>query len=283
MGLKIVALIAVFVGLSVAQQPTPTPNGTPPPAGRKNAPPGRRNIRDFLGLGREPDAEAAARGAKLYGPTCGFCHGPAARGAEGPNLVRSSVVLHDDKGELIGPVIQNGRPDRGMPAFSSFTEAQLKDIAEFLHMQVELAVNRGKYKVQNIVTGNPKAGENYFNGEGKCNTCHSVTGDLARIGSKYEPPDLQATFLYPAAGSAPSGNPKITVTLPSGKTMTGTAKHLDDFYVSFYDAAGDYHSINLEKGMKVEVEDKLVFHRHMLDKYTDTQMHDLTAYLVTLK
>jgi hypothetical protein len=73
------------------------------------------------------------------------------------------------------------------------------------------------------------------------------------------------------------------VTLEDGKTITGTIKYQDDFYISLYDAGGTYHSIALEKGVQVRVEDNLAFHRQMLDKYSNTQMHDLTAYLVTLK
>jgi mono/diheme cytochrome c family protein len=241
------------------------------------------NTREFLGLGREPDKESAARGAKLYGPACGFCHGPAARGGEGPDLVRSTVVLHDDKGETIGPVVRGGRKGTAMPPFPAFTDDQLKDIAEYLHMQVELAVNRSTYKPLNVVTGDAKAGEAVFAGDGKCTTCHSVTGDLAHVGSKYEPADLQAALLYPAARANGPKGPKVTVTLPSGQILTGNVKHLDDFYVSFYDSAGNYQSVNLEPGVKVEVEDKLIAHRNMLDQMNDKRMHDLAAYLVTLK
>jgi cytochrome c oxidase cbb3-type subunit 3 len=239
--------------------------------------------RAFLGLSSAPDAKAAAAGEKLYGPTCGFCHGAKARGGEGPDLLRSSVVLDDDKGELIGTVIRNGRPGKGMPAFSSFNDEQIYDIAEFLHLQVDLAANRGTYKVLNVVTGDAKAGEAYFNGAGKCNTCHSSTGDLAHIGSKFQPADLQQTFLYPTPRQAGPPVSRVKVILRNGETISGTLKHLDDFHVSLLDAAGNYHSITLEPGIKVQVEDKLLVHRQMLDKYTDTQMHDLTAYLVTLK
>jgi cytochrome c oxidase cbb3-type subunit III len=238
--------------------------------------------REFLGLGRIPDAKMAAEGAKIFAPTCGFCHGADARGGSGPDLLRSSVVLDDNQGELIGPTVHDGRPAKGMPAFPSLTNEQLRDIAEFLHLQVELAANRGTYKTLNIVTGDAKAGEAYFNGAGKCNTCHSVTGDLAHIGSKMKPPDLQQTFLYPAARQQPSST-RVTVTQPDGTKVTGTLKHLDDFYISLYDAGGIYHSFPLQKGLTVQIEDKLLFHRQMLDKYTNRQMHDLTAYLVTLK
>ncbi len=247
---------------------------------------GRGDTRDFLGLGPAPDAAAADRGEKLYGPNCGFCHGAKANGAEGPDLVRSPLVLHDEKAELIGPVIHNGRPDKGMPPFAGFTDAQLYDIAQFLHMKVELAVNRGLYKVQNIITGDAKAGGSYFNGAGSCTTCHSVTGDLAHVGSKFQPSDLQQAFLYPTAHGFQASGAKVSevkVTLPSGQVISGTLKRLDDFNVSLYDSAGEYRSYALSPGTKVDVEDKLAGHRELLKHYSDSDMHNLTAYLATLK
>ncbi|HEY1945560.1 MAG TPA: c-type cytochrome [Bryobacteraceae bacterium] len=275
----LVSLLLLTGFLATAQTPPPPP-AAPAQQTRRG---GRGNTRDFLGLGREPNKESAARGAKLYGPACGFCHGPAARGGEGPDLVRSTVVLHDDKGEIIGPLVHEGRKGTAMPAFPAFTDDQLKDIAEYLHMQVELAVNRSTYKPLNVVTGDAKAGQAFFDGDGKCTTCHSVTGDLAHVGSKYEPADLQAAILYPAARGNAANGTKVTVTLPDGKTLTGKVKHLDDFYVSLYDDAGNYQSINLDKGVKVELEDKLIAHRRMLDQMNDKRMHDLAAYLVTMK
>jgi cytochrome c oxidase cbb3-type subunit III len=238
--------------------------------------------REFLGLGREPDPKVAAEGQKIFAPTCGFCHGSEGRGASGPDLLRSSIVLDDNQGELIGKTVHEGRPGKGMPAFPSLTDQQISEIAEYLHLQVELAANRGTYQVLNIVTGNAKAGQAFFNGGGKCSGCHSASGDLAHVGAKYKPADLQQTFLYPASTAKPT-KPKVTVILANGKELTGTLKHLDDFSVSFYDTAGSYHSVELGKGVSVKVEDKLEAHRKMLDQYTNQQMHDLTAYLVTLK
>lgn len=250
------------------------------PAGRGAA--GRGSTRDFLGLGPAPDAAASARGEKLYAPSCGFCHGDKARGASGPNLVRSVVVLDDEKGELIAPVISQGRPDKGMPAFASFTKDQLYDIAQFLHMQVELVANRGLYKRLNVVTGDAQAGESYFNGAGGCKNCHSPTGDLAKIGARYPPEQLQTRFIWPGGRGGGASAQKVTVTLPSGQTIAGAVKRQDDFDISIYDSQGNYHS--WPRGtVKVQFEDKLVAHRELLDKYTDRDMHNLTAYLVTLK
>ena len=251
----------------------------PPPSGRSG---GRNNIRDFLGLGPAPDPVAAERGQKLYASNCAFCHGEKGRGADGPSLVRSQLVLHDEKGELIGPILLKGRPDKGMPPFPSLTEEQRYDIAQFLHMQVELAANRGTYKRLNVVTGDAKKGEAYFNGGGRCNTCHSPTGDLAHIGGKYPPDQLQTKFLWPASGG--DGARGVTVTLPSGQSFSGRIRHLDDFYVSMYDSSGNYHSWSREDDkVRVEVEDRLTAHRQLLDQYADADIHNLLAYLVTLK
>jgi len=234
--------------------------------------------REFLGLGPPPDEAAAARGQKLFVQTCSFCHGANATGAEGPDLLRSTVVLHDEKGELIGQVILKGRPDKGMPAFSGMPDAQIYDIAEFLHARVEEAANRFGYKMQNVVTGDPKDGEALFKQE--CSSCHSPTGDLAHIASKFEPADLQAQFLYPSMRG--SRELTATVTLSSGEKLTGKLKRLDDFEVSLTDSEGNYHSWPRSE-VKVQVNDRLVGHRELLDKYTDSDMHNLLAYLVTLK
>jgi mono/diheme cytochrome c family protein len=248
------------------------------PAGGRG---GRGNTREFLGLGPPPDAAAAARGEKLYAPNCAFCHGEKARGASGPNLLRSPVVLRDEKGETLGPFVSKGVPDKGMPAFPNFAEGQLYDIAQFLHLQVELVANRGLYKRLNVVTGNARAGEAYFNGAGGCKTCHSVAGDLAHVGGKYPADALQTRFVWPG-GRGGGRAQKVTVTLPSGEKVTGTLKKLDDIDISLVDGGGYYRSWPRDR-VKVEVEDRLEGHRRLLEKYTDADMHNLTAYLVTLK
>jgi cytochrome c oxidase cbb3-type subunit 3 len=261
----------------------------------KKATPSRQSstgesTRLFLGLGPAPDSVAAGRGQKLFGSNCAFCHGVKATGAQGPDLVRSALVLHDEKGELIGPVVLNGRPDKGMPSFPSFTQGQIYDIAEFLHSRVEAVANRGLYTVQGVVTGNAQKGQAYFNGAGQCNICHSPTGDLAHIASKFQPADLQAAFLYPASvtafqtDKAKASRPTlVTVTLPSGASISGTLKRLDDFDISMYEESGSYHSWSRSAGIKVDVKDPLAAHRALLQKYTDEDMHNLVAYLVTLK
>ncbi len=292
------ALLSVLIyclpfGSIVAQQAAHSDPAVPKPGitteGQRGAQRSRGadGTHDFLGLGAPPDAAAAERGSKTFASACAFCHGAKATGGDtGPDLLRSTLVLHDAKGELIGQLVHSGRVSRGMPAFPAFTDAELYDVAEFLHLRVELAANRGTYKLLDVVTGDAKAGERWFQGRGHCTQCHSVTGDLAHIGTKLSAPDLQQTFLYPASRGFASGGEavqKVTVTLPSGERMTGTLKHLDDFTVSLYDDGGDFHSVALREGIRVDLEDRLAAHRQLLNEYTDEDMHNLTAYLVTLK
>ena len=240
---------------------------------------------DFLGLGRTPDPAAAARGAQLFEANCSFCHGAKATGGDtGPDLVRSSVVLHDENGEMIGPVIHGGRQRAGMPAFAAFSDAELRDLSEFLHSRVELTANRGTYQVEEI-KGDSAAGRAYFNGPGKCNSCHSTSpltsGDLAHIGARLSAAELQNTFLYPAARNEPA--PAATVTLADGRTLTGKLKQLDDFSLTICPEHGSCQTFAKNTIKHFEVDDKLAAHRALLGQYTDAEIHNLTAYLQTLK
>jgi cytochrome c oxidase cbb3-type subunit III len=270
-----------------AQEPVPPAGqaGQPSQGGRGGRGRGGEGTREFLGLGRQPDAAVAARGEKLYAATCSFCHGPDARGANAPSLVRSEIVLHDDKGELIGPVILKGRPDKGMPPMPDTSSTQIAEIAEYLHLLVERAANRGLYGTlysNDVLTGDPKAGEAYFNGAGGCRVCHSATGDLAHVGSKYTGVNLQNRWLWPSGGRGGAAVQQATATLPSGEHVTGRLKQIDDFEVSIVDTNGAYHAWPRDKVM-LDIADPLKAHRELLARYTDMDVHNVTAYLATLK
>jgi cytochrome c553 len=171
-----------------------------------------------------------------------------------------------------------------MPAFASLSQDDLYNIAQYIHLQVELAANRGTYgatygTLRNEVSGDAGKGEQFFKGAGGCAQCHSVTGDLAKIGAKFpQSSALQSRFLWPAT----PGRPKVTVTLASGESIAGTVRTMNDFDVSITDTGGRYHQWPRNQ-VKVEVEDRLGGHRALLPKYTDADIHNLTAYLVTLK
>ncbi len=287
-----------------AAQQRATPQGPPvneaAPDQQRTSPPAdapkaamQDAVRNFLAIGAPPNAEAAKRGQAIFVPNCGFCHGTnATGGASGPNLVRSTVVLHDQgTGQEIGPVVHNGRLGKGMPAFANLTDAQVHDIGQFLLGRTQAAANRMEYTIQNIVTGDAKLGQTYF--EVHCAACHSPTQDLAHVAKKYEPVELQGRFLYPQTsnpfGGGPPPDPRaekhVTVTLPTGESYSGVLVRIDDFSVGLKMDSGVYRSWVYDdaKGLRVDVHDPLAQHAALLRQYTDADMHNILAYLETLK
>jgi mono/diheme cytochrome c family protein len=274
----------------------PSANQQPAAQNNQNSPQIPDNVREIIrtamGIGAPPNPEAAARGQKAFVATCGFCHGTnASGGAQGPSLVRSTMVLHDQgTGKEIAPVIHNGRPEKGMPAFANLTPDQVHDIAQFLLGRTQAVANRAEYTIQNIVTGDAHTGEAYF--QAHCAACHSAAGDLAHIAKKFDPVALEGRFLYPANnpyGMGPPPDPRalkhVTVKLPTGVTYSGVLAHIDDFSVALRDDAGAYRSWVYDdvQGIHVEVHDPLEQHLKLLRQYSDADMHNILAYLETLK
>ena len=293
------AVLSVAVGtatLLAAQAPAPAPaqSQAPPPAagrgGRGAAPAGGGGFANAYPQHAQADPAAVARGQQLFGVNCSFCHGSDARGGEGgPNLLRSQLVMNDQSGEAIAVVVQNGRPDRGMPKFD-LTNQNVSDIAAYIHSFRVAGYDASRDIPPNILVGDAKAGEAYFNGAGQCSTCHSVTGDLAGIGSKLEPKALQNALVAGRSGGRGSGAgipvPPTTVkiTLASGQVVEGKLDHVDDFSVSLIEMDGTHRSFARNGNVpKVEIHDPLQAHLNLLSKYTDNDIHNLTAYLVTLK
>jgi mono/diheme cytochrome c family protein len=250
-----------------------------------------RNLIDQAGSNDKHivDESAAARGRTIYIAQCITCHGTRARGTErGADLVRSLVVLHDRYGNTIGPFLTKGHPAGTSVALN---HEQIADLSHFLHQQVENTLRTGPYNQPlNILVGDPKEGEAYFNGEGKCSGCHSPTGDLAHIASKYPPAALQLKTVFPQAAafgrrSAPSSRKPVTVTVTtaSGDKVTGALDEMDDFTVSLHDSSGEYRTFTRGPGVKVEKQDPYTTHVALLDQYTDKEIHDVVAYLETLK
>lgn len=232
------------------------------------------------------DTAAADRGRKVYAAECITCHGTHARGGDkGADLIRSELLLHDRYGSTIGPFLKKGHPTQTTPA-AKLTEAQIEDLSHTLHQEVYNTL-RAALQIQNVLTGDPKAGAAYFNGAGKCATCHSATGDLAHIAARLDPPALQQRFLFPSTrGGRGTVSPKpvtVTVTPASGAAITGTLVHLDDFNVALRDSSGEYRSFKRSASLKVVKNDPTQAHHELLDQYTDQNIHDIVAYLETLK
>jgi cytochrome c oxidase cbb3-type subunit 3 len=224
-------------------------------------------------------------GEVRFGSQCGFCHGKDAAGGEtGPDLTRSEIVAQDTHGDKLAPVIRAGRPNAGMPAFPSLTQGELNAIVAFLHTQMdkfaELGGGRRSVEPSDLATGDAAVGRKYFEGAGKCASCHSPTGDLAGIATKYQGLNLLRRMLSPA-GQGPAA-PTATFTLPSGQTIVAPAVADDDFSVTVLDPLGARQTYP-RSAVKVKIDDPLAAHFDQLGKYTDADVHNVYAYLETLK
>ncbi len=220
-------------------------------------------------------------GKSLFGQNCAFCHGRDAGGGEtGPDLTSSKLVAGDVNGDQIGAVVRNGRPDKGMPRFS-LPDDQIAALVAFIHTQAASAASQnGKRRgvdVSDLQTGSAEAGREYFNGAGKCATCHSATGDLAGVARRYQGLRLEERMLYPRNAQA-----KLKVTLPTGETVSGTLAYVDEFTVALRDSSGQYRSWPTSE-VRYAMDAPAREHAELLGKYTDADIHNLMAYLQTLR
>jgi cytochrome c oxidase cbb3-type subunit 3 len=228
-------------------------------------------------------ADQIAAGQRLFSAQCGFCHGRDAMGGEsGPDLTRAAIVAEDVRGDKLGPMLRAGRVDKGMPAFALSAD-DLGAIVAFVHDQKtraeSLTGGRRTVDIADLQTGDPEAGRRYF--ASACANCHSPTGDLAGVASRLQGLALLQRMLYPAPGRDGS-KATVTVTLPSGDVVTGRLAYRDEFTIALTDANGWYRSWPTRQ-VKFEVNDPLRAHVDQLGKYTDGDMHDVLAYLQTLR
>ena len=174
------------VELLQTQPAAAKPRVTQPPRQETSAQPGRKL-----------DAAAVERGQRAFAQSCAFCHGADARGGAqgGSDLLQSAIVLEDAGGRQLGAFLKVGRPEKNMPRFE-LPAPQVSAIAAFLRSRVEGAASSRRSNVS-ILVGDARAGAVYFNGPGGCTACHSVTGDLAGIGARYEPVMLQGRMVVP--------------------------------------------------------------------------------------
>ncbi len=288
------------IGALAAQAPTPPPVGQGAPAGgvpgAAQGPAGRGPT--FPAQQRAlADAAVLARGKTLYTINCAACHGADARGGDqgGPNLLRSQILLDDQHGELILPIVRGGRAEK-MPPLPLIPDADVTAIAEFVHSLA--AAGRGRNSVPlNILVGNASAGQTAF--AAKCASCHSVSGDLRGLATRVpDPATLQNFWISGGGGGGRGGGGgggaapvaanarpvTVTVTLPSGQKTEGRLVRVDDFFVSLVDQDGATRSFRRDGDRPaVEVHDPLEKHRLLLPNYTDDEIHNITAYLVTIK
>ena len=237
------------------------------------------------------------RGKQVYSVACRSCHGPDLRGGDmgGPNLLRSPVMLNDRNGELLSPILRGARANAGMPAID-LSEGDMTAVALYVHSVLATARAQGAPPVGevpalNILVGDAAAGEKYF--ADKCASCHSTSGDLRGIGARVADP-VQLQNLWVAGGrndrnneaGDSSGRREVTATITpaAGPRVEGRLERIDDFIVSIVLSDGTRRTFRrVDDSPKVEINDPLAAHRKLLETYTDRDMHNVTAYLVTLK
>jgi cytochrome c oxidase cbb3-type subunit III len=223
----------------------------------------------------------ALPGASTYLQNCAFCHGRDAGGGEsGPDLTRSKLVAEDVNGSTIAPVVRNGRAEGKMPKFN-LSDTEMTNLVAFIHAEAKLAAahpgGRRGVDVADLQTGNVDAGKAYFNGPGGCSKCHSPTGDLAGIASRYQGLQLEERMLYPR-----DAKDTVTVTLPSGEIVKGVVAYKDEFTIGLRDANGLYRSWPVGT-IKFTIDSPVTAHVDQFPKYTDDDIHNLMAYIQTLK
>lgn len=228
-----------------------------------------------------PAGSLSAAGEGLFQQNCAFCHGRDAQGGEtGPDLTDSKLVRRDRTGEAIAKVIREGRPDNKMPAFN-FSPPEVHSIIAFIREREAEAVShpggRRGVSVEDLQTGSAEAGKRYFEGAGGCAKCHSATGDLAGIASRFEGLELEERMLYPERAKD-----RVTVTLPSGEKISGTLAYRDEFTIALRDASGVYRSWSTSR-VRYTIDAPVEAHVDLFSKYTDDDVHNLMAYLQTLK
>lgn len=224
--------------------------------------------------------EAAAGGA-IFLQNCAFCHGRDAMGGEtGPDLTQSKIVLGDKDGSAISAVVREGRIEKKMPAFQ-FSNSELMSLVAFIRVRVADAASgkggRRGVEVADLQTGNAAAGKQYFNGAGGCSRCHSATGDLAGIANRFQGLRLEERMLNPGDTTT-----KVTVTLPSGENITGRLAYQDEFTIGLRDSKGSYRSWSTSN-VKFALNSPVQAHIEQFPRYTDKDVHDLMAYLQTLR
>jgi cytochrome c oxidase cbb3-type subunit III len=295
---KIVATAALLtIGLTAGVR------SQQPPAGVPAAGPGAGGRQGGRGAGPAggppPDPAAVERGLLIYTINCTNCHGANARGGgeNGNDLSNSTIAFANDGGKQLGEFLKVGRPERRMPPFQ-LTDAQVADISAFLRAVAPTparGAGAGRGVIPAVVVGDAKAGEAYFKRANGCTTCHSITGDLKGIGARLPVASIQGRIVLPRGtggyppgfSSPPSPNeaPKtVTVTQPSGEKVAGKLMWITDFNVTLVDDAGIQRTIARNGDLpNVDVKDPLQWHLDHMRTLTDKDMHDLTAYLVTLK
>lgn len=98
-------------------------------------------------------------------------------------------------------------------------------------------------------------------------------------------------MIFTAGGTGIFGEPSATapprhvmVELPLGKKIKGKLVEIDDFALVMIDEAGDRRTFQRVGDIpRIQVDNPLQAHLDSVRSWEDRDLHDLTAYLATLK
>src|SRR5207244_2163131 len=136
---------------------------------------------------------------------------------------------------------QNGRPERGMPAFPLAGE-DVTAVVEYVHSLTAASPGQGapprtEVPSPNIVVGDAEEGRTYF--ASKCSSCHSADGDLRGVATRFsDAKQLQNVWVSGGTagfgrGRGRGGNdaPAVTATITTrgGEAVKGRVTFIDDF------------------------------------------------------
>ncbi len=287
-----VLFLGAILSASSALGQQPSPPVAPPTAAKPNPPP--HIVQKFNAASKRAPGDPAqiARGKTIFAINCRGCHGADLRGGDlgGPNLLRSQVALSDQNGELIVPIINGARQKQGMPAIG-LSPADALAVAAYVRSVIDTIQGQGAppdagREPPSILVGDAREGQAYF--AAKCSSCHSPTGDLKGLATKISDPKRLQTDWVAGGGdedeNSPARTPIADITLPSGEHVSGQLEHIDDFLVTVKLADGSERTLRRTGDIpKIVIHDPMKGHRDLWQEYTDKDIHDVTAYLVTLK
>ncbi len=119
----------------------------------------------FPASGRQiENSQAVEQGRKLYGSSCGQCHGPEGRGGLGPSLRGAKLDAED-----VAAIVRKGKPGTAMPSFEgTYNKPQIAEIVAYV-----LSLS-GKGAASGSAAGRMASGEAIYAKD--CASCHESGG-----------------------------------------------------------------------------------------------------------
>jgi PQQ-dependent dehydrogenase (methanol/ethanol family) len=179
-------------------------------------------------------------GKQAYEARCVGCHGSdGAGGAHGPGFVDIDQPRATSSRSL-RELITHGIPDSGMPAFA-MRGSELDAIVAYVEALRSPAA-------EHPAPGDAIAGERFFNGPGRCSSCHVVRGrggilgpDLSNLARQRRTPEIEHALSAPGA-SRPFR--VVSLRMRDGFVLRGLAKYETAFDLGVQGLDGTFHSVS---------------------------------------